>query len=407
MKLFRIKLHVFLFIGFIFLSLFCADKSDKILTYKVEKRDFTNKIKAQGVIEAKRFVVIPCPQIWPQPKINTLAPEGAAVKKDDIVCNMDAAQVELDYKTSVNELESAQAEYIKAEADLTLQRLLLESQVNSVAASVEISRLQSKKLEFASPLKKQIMELQIQRSELEMSKINKKLASLKMIQKFESSRLKLKIAQAENKVNRAKMSLEKLILRSPVDGFVVYAENFITGQKVKEGDALFGGMPILKIPASEGMEIKLNVSETLVKRIQSGQQVMVNIDALPDIKLTGKVSKIASMGKPISRDSKIKAFDVNIDLDSASSEIQVGLTTTCEIYTQTFVDTFAIPLDCVFQKDSLNVVYVRDGAKFSTRSVALENRDDNFVVIKEGLVGGEELALTEPSQGLILSSKRE
>jgi multidrug efflux pump subunit AcrA (membrane-fusion protein) len=407
MKLFRIKLQVFTFVGFIFLSLFCADKSDKILTYKVEKRDFINKIKAQGVIEAKRFVVIPCPQIWPQPKINTLAPEGASVKKDEIVCSMDAAQVELDHKTSINELESARAEYIKAGADLELQRVLLESQANSVAASVEISRLQSKKLEFVSPLKKQIMELQIQRSEIEMSKINKKLASLKIIQKFETNRLKMKIAQADNKVNRAKMSLEKLTLRSPVDGIVVHAENFITGQKVKEGDALFGGMPILKIPAAEGLEIKLNVNETLVRRIQPGQQVMVNIDALPDLKLTGKVSKIASIGKPISRDSKIKAFEVNIDLDSTSSEIQVGLTTTCEIYTQTFVDTFAIPLDCVFQKDSLNVVYVRDGSKFLTRTVALENRGDNFVVIKEGLTGGEELALTEPSQGIILSSKRE
>lgn len=381
--------------------LFCINKQEKILTYKVDKKDFINKIKTPGVIEAKRFVVIPCPQIWPQPKINTLVPEGSFVKKDDIVCLMDAAQVELDYKNALNELESVQAEYVKTEADLKLQRILLESQAKSVEASVKISQLQSQKLEYVSPIKKKIIELQIQRSELEMAKITKKLASLKIIQQSDLYRMKMKIKQADNKVNRAQMFLDMLTLKSPVDGMVVYAVNLLTGQKVKEGDALYGGMPIVQIPAVEAMEVKLKVNETQVKRIQSGQQVQIHIDALPQIKLTGKVAKVASMGKPIKKDSKIKVFDVNVELDSTNSAIQFGLSTTCEIYTQTFVDTFAIPLDCIFEKDSLNIVYVRNGSKFEARSVTVENRGDNFVVIKDGLFGGEALALTEPLQSLI------
>ncbi len=401
MKNFRINLQKLSYVLMFSFFLSCVNKYDRILTYKVEKKDFINKIKTQGVIEAKRFVVVPCPQIWPQPKINTLVPEGSFIKKGDIVCLMDAAQVELDYKNALNELESVQAEYIKTEADIKLQRMLLESQVKSVEASVEISKLQAKKLEFVSPIKRQITELQIQRSELEMAKIDKKLASLKIIQQSELNRMKMKIKQAENKVNRATMFLDELTIKSPVDGMVVYAQNLLTGQKVKEGDALFGGMPIVQIPAAEGMEVKLKVNETQVKRIQSGQQVKISIDALPKIKLTGKVTKVASMGKPIKKDSKIKAFDVSVELDSTNSDFQIGLTTTCEIYTQTFVDTFAIPLDCVFEKDSLNIVYVRNGSKFKTRAVTLENRGDNFVVIKEGLIGGEALALTEPSQSLI------
>ena len=96
-------------------------------------------------------------------------------------------------------------------------------------------------------------------------------------------------------------------------------------------------------------------------------------------------------------------FDVKVELDSTNSAIQIGLSTTCEIYTQTFVDTFAIPLDCIFEKDSLNIVYVRNGSKFETRSVTVENRGDNFVVIKDGLFGGEALALIEPPHSLIES----
>jgi len=407
MKTYQINLQKLAFVLVFTFFLFCFKKHDEILTYKVDKKDFINKIKTQGVIEAKRFVVIPCPQIWPQPKINTLAPEGSFVKKGDIVCLMDASQVELDYKNALNELESVQAEYIKTEADLELQRTLLQSQVKSVEASVEISKLQSQKLEYVSPIEKKIIELQIQRSELEMEKINKKLASLKIIQQSELNRMRMKIKQAENKVNRAKMFLDMLTLKSPVDGMVVYAENLFTGQKVKEGDALFGGMPIVQIPAVAGIEVKLKVNETQVKRIQSGQQVQIRIDALPQVKLTGKVAKVASMGKPINKDSKIKAFNVNVELDSTDSAIQIGLTTTCEIFTKTFSDTFAIPLDCVFEKDSINIVYVQNGSKFETRPVTLEDRGDNFVVIKQGLFGGEALALIEPPQNLIQPFKNE
>jgi len=131
---------------------------------------------------------------------------------------------------------------------------------------------------------------------------------------------------------------------------------------------------------------------------------MVRIDAKPDLQLDGKVTRIASMGKPISRDSKIKAFEVIVDLDSTNSDIQIGLTTTCEIFTQTFSDTFAVPLDCVFENDSTNIVFIKNGSKFEKRLVSTANRGDDFIVITSGLIGGEHLALVEPPQNQVLSS---
>lgn len=407
MRCFYVKITCTVLTFLILTSLFCSQEDSKTLTYYLEKKDFVNTVTATGVIEAKRFMVIPCPQIWPQPTISTLVAEGSFVKKGDVVCTMEAARVEMDYKIAENNLESVQAEYVKSEADLELNRALLESQVKSVEASVAISKLQLTQIEYVSPIKKKIIELQIQRSELEKLKINKKLASLKIIQQSELTRMQMKIKQAENKLNQAKMFLDKLIIISPVDGIVVYAKNLITGEAVKEGDALFGGMPMLQIPAVDVLQVKLKIDETLVKRIEKEQRAMVRIDAKPDIQLDGKVTRIASMGKPISRDSKIKAFDVIVELDSASSDIQIGLTTTCEIFTQTLSDTFAVPLDCMFEKDSTTIVYIKNGSKFEKRLVATANRGDDFIVVTSGLIGGEHLALAEPPQSQILSSNFE
>ena len=404
MRYFCVKFTHLILAILILTFLFCSQQDSKILTYNLEKQDFVNTVTATGIIEAKRFMVIPCPQIWPQPTISTLVAEGTLVKKDDVVCTMEAARVAMDYKNAQNELESVQAEYIKSEADIELNRALLESQVKSVEATAAISKLQLTQIEYVSPIKKKIIELQIQRSELEKSKINKKLASLKIIQQSELTRMKMKIKQAENKLNRAKTFLDQLTITSPVDGFVVYAENLITGEKVKEGDALFGGMPMLKIPAVDVLQVKLNIDETQVKRIEKEQRALVLIDANPDIQLTGKVSKVASIGKPINRESKIKVFDVIVELDSTDSDIQIGLTTTCKIFTQTFSDTLAVPLDCVFKKDSTNIVYIKNGPKFEKREIAIGKRGDDFIVVSSGLIGGEQLALMEPPQNQVLSS---
>lgn len=360
-----------------------------------------NRIVTFGEIEAKKSFSITCPDIWPQPKIKMLIREGSQVKKDEIVCELEVGEVSARYESALKEVEMSKAEYNKSLAELKLQKAVLTAQVKSVEASVNIARLQLPHLEYASPVKKKIIELQIERSEVEKSKLTNRLTALEAIQKSEIVRLKMKIKQIENKLSRAKMKLDRLTLRSTADGIISYCISWMTGDKVKEGDAVWGSMPILEIPEVSILQVNVKIGETYVKRVKKDQRVNIQIDALPDLPLEGTVSKVASVGKPIKRKSKIKNFEVIVALDSTLAQLQPGFSATCEIIVESFKDTLVVPYSCIFQDDSLQVVYVKEGEKFKKQVVKTGNKAEYLVLITEGLSGGEEIAFSEPPNSLV------
>lgn len=383
----------------------CDSSNDHNLTlyYHVHRGEFVHKITVFGEVEAQKAMPVVCPDLWPQPKINWLIPEGTLVKKDALVCELDAAEILSNYHKALNELENTRAEYHRSLADLALQRVVLESQVKSIEAAVSISRLQVAQLAYVSPLKRKMIELQIQRAEIELTKIHKKMTALKTIEQTEIARMGMKVKQSENQVNRAKMFLDRLTLKAPGAGIVIYSTNWMTDTKIKEGDAVWGGMPLLQIPEISRLQAKLQVSEIYIKRIQPQQRVIVRVDVKPQHPFSAHVSRVAAMGKPISRDSKIKSFEVIATFDSTDLAIPPGSNCTCDIQVETCPDTLALPLDCVFERDSVTVVYAKKADKFETLPVTLGNRSENQVLVSAGLRGGEILALNEPPARLIVT----
>ncbi len=382
-----------------------GDKAEDIFTYQVTKKPFISKIVLPGEIEAQKSVTISCPEIWPNPKINRLLPEGTLVKKDEVVCLLEATEIENNYKNALSDLESARADYRKIEAELNLNRTLLESQLKNIEASVNIDRLQLAHLEYVSPLRKKMIELTIQRSEVEQEKVTKQLETLKVIHQSELSRLKMKIAQSKNQLSRAKMFLDRLSLTAPVDGLIVYAISWMTDKKIKEGDGVWGGMPLITIPELSKLQVKLEASETYIKQLKNDQPVAVRVVSAQDSVFNGKILRVASVGKAIERNSKIKKFEVIVALDNPNLNLQPGISVICDIFTESIKDTISIPQESVFEEDSLKVVYIREGSKFKRQPITSTYQGENFLMITQGLAGNEELALRKPSPKLILGEK--
>ena len=77
MKLVNKKHHYFSILLAI-LYLFCSSDNqfDNIVTYKVIKKNFENKLNVTGTLEAKKTYTIICPRIWTDLTITYLIPEG-------------------------------------------------------------------------------------------------------------------------------------------------------------------------------------------------------------------------------------------------------------------------------------------------------------------------------------------
>jgi hypothetical protein len=223
------------------------------------------------------------------------------------------------------------------------------------------------------------------------------LASLESIQKEERAKFQLKIKQEANKKDRSKSQLEKLTLRAPVDGIMVYVTNW-WGEKVKEGDQKWPNEPIAEIPDLSVMQVSLKLGETEAQKCKEGQKAVITIHSMQGLTLNGTVSKVNKVAKPISRGSKIKRVEVLVELDSNAVSLSTGISAKGEIIIEEMHNVFAIPHDCLFEKDSLKIVYIYENGNYNPYNVVVEQQDDDFAFVSADMEDGSSLALKEPNE---------
>ncbi len=261
---------------------------EAIITSQLEKKDYLDEIRVYGILEAIHTHSFVCPRLQEDATIQYLIPEGTQVKSGDTLCILEARETENRYLQAINELEKAKAAYNRSEADLALQYLLLEVQVRNIEASTEISRLDSAQMKFTSPSSREIIRLELEKAEKERSITLKKLEYLKRINDSELQKMKLKIEQQQIQVEQTRSQLDKLIMTSSLDGIVLYSNSWTSGEKIREGDIVWGNMPIVQIPELSSMQVKLSVSEAEYKRLAKKQKMDIRVDAYPDIHLRGR-----------------------------------------------------------------------------------------------------------------------
>lgn len=384
----------------------CGSKQslDDYVMATVASRTYTATVSLDGELDAKVSRVLVVPRVRVQPTLSYLANEGTTVEKDSIVAVFESNELVTEYRNAVDESAIARADLEGKKADMRLQRLVLESEVQRVEATAATARLQLPKLAFAAVRAREVEELEMKKSEIEALKLHKKLVSLDSIEREEMTHLDLKIKLAEAKLSSAEATITDLSLRAPTNGFVVHMTNWNTGQKIKEGESLYPGWPVAKIPDLSVMQVNVQASETDAKRLKAGQRAEVTIPSLNNLKLPGHITNVAGMAKPISRDSQVKRVDVVVEIDSLTVPLTPGLSATCRIVVEEQGQALVVPLDSIFEQDSLKVVYVKDGNHFVRRNVTLAQQGLDFAVISTGVKENDELALRQPNPELVLQT---
>jgi HlyD family secretion protein len=91
----------------------------------------------------------------------------------------------------------------------------------------------------------------------------------------------------------------------------------------------------------------------------------------------------------------------------ADSRLEVllrpGLLADVEIIVEKVPNALHIPLQAVFEKDGIPIVYVKNGSRFDERRIKPLKRSESVLVIAEGVSVGEQVALSDPTK----SSKKD
>jgi HlyD family secretion protein len=390
---------IIVFIVGIFSS--CSREKAPTVTYQLTHGDYQMIVSGEGELEARNAQVLTAPAVRPPPTLSYLIDEGTNVEKGDVIAKFTSSDVEAEYLEAQETLETEKANSVTKEAQLNLQLLSYESQMTSANATADAAKLQATKLDFEAPRTQEIKRLEIAQDELEAERARKNLESIKKIQTEERADSRMRIRQAENNLDRAKEQLDQLTLKAPYSGIVVHGVNPRTGEKVKQGEILFRRMPVAQLPDLSTMQVNMKISETDAQKLTPGMPARIRIPSIGTTEFPGRVARVDRVAKPIKRDSKVKKVEVTVQIDTTADQIRPGLTAVTEVIVRRFHDVLAVPHECVFERDSVKVVYVKKKEKFEARPIAVLFQDEDFLAAYGELADGDQLAMRDPGSSMV------
>ena len=409
------KVHNFVFMLIPILLFSCSTKKNSsVITYQLSRSDYTDKIFVSGTVQAVvNYPVSPPSMEYEQLTVLRLAADGAFVKKGDTICVLNAPELVSSYKDSQSTLDSLKAGLKKTEADNQLNIALLEAQLATSEAQLKISSLDSLRIQFAPKMQQELLKLEMKKALIEKEKTEKKLAATKMIGETEIRQINARIIQQKAMVTLLTDQVNSMTIIAQRDGIVMRTESPVfsimgggkIGGPIKEGSVLFLDNPVLQFPDLSKMQISAEVAEADFKKLEKGQQVRITVDAAEKLITTGKVNRKNLIGRNAQRysDSKVKFYEVIIDVDSCHSKMKPGLSASCEITLTEEKDTLFVPTLAIFERDSSKVVYVMKKQNFIPVRVQTGLSGSSYTIITGGLKGDEIIALSEPPDRLIIS----
>lgn len=371
------------------------------ITARVMRGSFEILVYATGQLESENSENIMIPEVMNdrQTRISSLTitdmvEEGTLVDSGDYVATLDHQAVEEQLKLALDDMEKALSEYedSKIDSNLTLSNqrdLILNAQLD-----LEESQISVKESAYEAPSVKRKVEMDLDKA---VRKLDQQKKAYQLVTQQEINKVTRKFIsykQTRERVEVINRLKDALIIYSPKSGIISYYQ-YPYGGSVKTGSHVSQWSPIIAtFPNMNNLVTKTFINEIDISLIKKGQKARIGIDAFPEKTLTGEVVAVANMGQ-LMPNSDAKVFEVQIKINGTDPNLKPAMTTSNTIQTNALEQVLYLPIESVFSNDSVSFVYFSGGKKIR-QIIEAGDKNENYVVIKQGLTEGQDVLLNEP-----------
>jgi HlyD family secretion protein len=423
---------------------------------KVTRGDISATVSATGAVLPEREVVLAFPAAGTIAAVN--ADVGQAVKAGDVLATLNTTDLELAEKqaeVSVKQAEAQLQQLLEAAnaADITAAEAALASAqaglksaqaayqqtlkgpdkdtLASAQAQVDQAQVQLQQAQQAydrikdrpdAGLLPQSAQLQNATIALNTAEAQYRAAE-KSVTNAQVTAARSQVAAAEAQVAQAQANLDRLkrgtsegqlaaaragvdqamlslqVAQRRLDNAKVTApwDGVITQVAIVQGGQASPAQPAMRIADTTKYHLDVQVDEVDVAAIRPGQPVDVEIDALPDQKLKGKVSRISPAGDTSTTGGV--SYDVRLDLEPTTAPLRGAMSATATIIADTRPGVLLVPNRAVQLERETGKTFVERivGTDLVRTEVQLGLRDEQVSEVREGVSEGEMLAIQNRS----------
>ena len=368
----------------------------------VKRGTFKVEIETTGELEAKNSVKILGPQslrtfqIW-QVVIQNIVDEGTVVKKGDWIATLDRSEFQNKFTAKQIELDKANSKFNQTQLDTTLTLRQSRDELINLKYGVEEKDIVLAQSKFEPPATVKQNEINYDKAKraFDQATENYKIKKNQSIEKMREVDAELRKVQSE--FDGMTKVLQSFDVMAPEDGMVIYQKDW-DGKPIKGGSQINMWDPtVATLPDLTKMISKTYVNEVDVRKVKSGQQVEVGLDAYPDKKLKGMVMRVANVGEQ-RPNSDSKVFEVSVEIKGTDATLRPSMTTSNRILANSIDSALYIPLESLHsQHDSITYVFKEDGLNIIKQEIVVGETNANDAIVLNGLKENERVYLSMPN----------
>ncbi len=227
---------------------------------------------------------------------------------------------------------------------------------------------------------------------------------------FDRKNLEISIKQKEIDLEQAKKKLDDL--KEDLNDYYIAAplSGILSKLNIKKGDLVVSNQIIGTIITNQKIA-KISLNEIDTAKVKVGQEAILTFDALPDLKVKGKIIEISTVGK---EEQGVVSYDLKISLTIENKKIKPGMSVNAEIIAYRKKNILLIPNSAIKNDKDGNYAQIVKNYKIekinSSNPVVIpkeiiEKRyiktgisNDEFTEILEGLNEGEVIIIRTLNQ---------
>lgn len=269
-------------------------------------------------------------------------------------------------------------------------------------------------------IEKQQRETSIARSRLSLDQAKRDYERAQMLfnekllpgQDFETAKTSWELAkntieQTQKELDLTNDKLRRTRVTAPFD-CTVLTRPISVGQAVSGSGGFNAGTEVLTIANLNDLVINAHINQADVSRLKTGQEVEVTVEAVPGLKVVGKVERIAPQAMI---KNNIKGFPARVLLKDVDQRVRPGMTANISIPVASADGVVAAPLAAVFtefnpeSKQVERYAWVKAGEEWERRPIHIGVSDYFFAEVTRGLESGDVVALEDKSHsGAVLKT---
>ena len=210
-----------------------------------------------------------------------------------------------------------------------------------------------------------------------------------------------KLNLQEEQLAKLRTQLEACIMRAPSEGLVVYTveqRRWGSDSVIEVGTTVNERQKILSIPNTSEMAVEIKVHEASVDKVRPGQSAVITVDAFPEKRLYGTVTKVAPVPDQANffMNPDLKVYKTEVHIEGSHDFLKPGMSARVEVIVEEIAKVLCIPVQSIVNRGGEKICYVAKNGGLEARTIKTGSFNDSLVQVLEGVQAGEEVSLAPP-----------